>query len=226
LSLYCELTHCFAELQLFDSTDLYDNKTLTSIAQFEDLRNNSEVCTILFDKFVQCVVGKDKFRQHCLVTPPSKFTNEIDEAMTLLILSNNYEVWSEIGTLDLQERKKHRVGDLQSKQIYFVQGHGPGRSWSREGRKYYNFAFDMVKKDRFERGESFDHYFKPDWLRTMSRRVVRRKNSGRQRNRSRRSEFSVKITLVMIEWMAHWCHLNMVVLVVTMMRIALMEQIL
>jgi hypothetical protein len=162
---------------------MYDNKTLPSITQFEDLRNNSEVCTIFFDKFVQCVVGKDKFRRHCLVTPPSKFTNESDEAMTLLILSNNYEVWSEIGTLDLQGRKKHRVGDLQSKQIYFVEGHGRGRSWSDEGRKYYNLAFDMVKKDRFERGESFDQYFQASLVaedeQTRSKKKEQRKTKAR-----------------------------------------------
>lgn len=165
-------------------SELFKKRELPTMKQFEELRVNQEMYSIFFDRFVPCVIGKDKYKKHCLVSPPSAYTNEGDEAMTLLILANNYSVWTEITTLDEQDgqhTQKHRVGDLTSKQRFFVNGQGRGRSWSREGRQYYNLMFELIRADRRLRGENFDNCY----LRTLQDEDVNSRTVRRDRRRSK-----------------------------------------
>jgi hypothetical protein len=128
----------------------------------KNLRVNKEIDSFFFDRFISCVIGKDKYKKHCLVAVPSVYTNEGDEAMTLWILAHNDEVWSEISTLNQEQgrqMKKHWVGDLLRKQQLRVEVQGWGRSWSKEGRQYYNLMFELIRADCTIRGESFDQSF-------------------------------------------------------------------
>jgi hypothetical protein len=129
--------------------------------QFEDLRTNQEIYSIFYDRLIPCVIGRDKYKKHCVVTVPSVYTNEGDEAMTLLILANNYGVWSEISASSKEQGglPKKKVGDLTSKQRFFVEGQGRGKSWSTEGRQYYNLMFELIRADRTTRGQAFDQYY-------------------------------------------------------------------
>jgi hypothetical protein len=74
------------------SLDLYKKKPLPTLELLESLRGNEAIFTIFLDQFVAAVLGKDVLRHWCYVQEPSKYVTSSDEAMTMLIVANNYEV--------------------------------------------------------------------------------------------------------------------------------------
>jgi hypothetical protein len=92
--------------------------------------------------------------------PISKFVTVTDEAFTLLILRNNYAVWKE-----QTDRKKNQVGrdlridECENKQIYFTDKGGRGRTWTNQGKQYFNKMCAKIKKDREKHGPTFDAKF-------------------------------------------------------------------
>jgi hypothetical protein len=65
------------------------------------------------------VVGKDIFRWWCHVQKPSKYVTTSDEAMTILIVANSYEVWKEMAERKEQGEPKVRVEDCKSVHKFF-----------------------------------------------------------------------------------------------------------
>jgi hypothetical protein len=123
------------------------------------MRRNKEMFRIFMEHYVASVVGWDIFKKWCYVQEPSLFVNASDEAMAMLIYANNYEVWAEMAVRMTEGETKHKIDDCNSTHRYFKDGKGRGRSWSVEGRRYYNARFDKVVEDRKLRGNDFDKYF-------------------------------------------------------------------
>jgi hypothetical protein len=139
--------------------DLHRKKTLPSIEQMGNMRNNQEMYRIFMEHFVASVLGKDIFRKWCYVQEPSRYINASDEAMAMLIYANNYDVWEEMAVRMATGETKVKIDDCKSIHRYFKDGKGRGRSWSAEGKRFYNIMFDKVVEDRSIRGEDFDNYF-------------------------------------------------------------------
>ena len=141
-------------------TDLYRKKELPKLEQLETrMRTDKLVYTIFLERFVSCIVGKDKFRRSSCLKALSGYTTVSDEAMAFLILANNYAVWEEGADLMMSGCDVVSVEQLKSKQAYFKEGKGRGRSWSEEGKQYYNKMYEQVKLDRVNNGEKFDEFF-------------------------------------------------------------------
>jgi hypothetical protein len=92
--------------------------------------------------------------------PISKFVTVTDEAFTLLILRNNYAVWKEQADKKKEQGGRDlRIDECENKQIYFTDKGGRGRTWTTEGKKYFNRMCEKIKKDREKNGDSFDKQF-------------------------------------------------------------------
>jgi hypothetical protein len=81
--------------------------------------------------------------------------------MALLILKNNYSLWTEMAVA-AKIGKRLKVDDCLSKQLFFCEGKSRGRSWSIEGKLYYNSMYTIVMKDREENGMDFDSCYLKD----------------------------------------------------------------
>jgi hypothetical protein len=123
------------------------------------LRENFDAYKEFMELFVSCVNVRDHFKKMSTL-PISKFVTVTDEAFTLLILRNNYAVWNEQA-----DRKKNqggrdlRIDECENKQIYFTDKGGRGRTWTNEGKRYYNNMCEKIKKDREKNGPTFDAKF-------------------------------------------------------------------
>ena len=95
-------------------------------------------------------MGSNVFKKHMFQQGMSAYVSVSDEAMTFLILANNWDVWTEMA-IDLagqpKEGKKCKtVEECVSKQRYHIDGKGRGYSWSVEGKVYYNQMYVEIKK--------------------------------------------------------------------------------
>jgi hypothetical protein len=63
------------------------------LSSYESLRDNKDSFFDFIESYVSVVIGKHKFRQNVRTKMISDFVTVSDEAFTLLILSNNEEVW-------------------------------------------------------------------------------------------------------------------------------------
>ena len=103
---------CFREI-FFE--ELYKEKRLEhGVEKFERLRENFVAYTMIAEKFVQCVVGVNIFKKNCRVKNFSEYISVSDEAMTMLILSNNWDVWSEIARHEIATNPKN-LPDIKRK---------------------------------------------------------------------------------------------------------------
>mgnify|MGYP006198690691 CR=1 FL=1 len=112
------------------------------------------------------VVGVNIFKKNCCVKNFSEYISVSDEAMTMLILANNWDVWSEIARHEiatnpknLPDIKRKKVEQCVSTQRFHIDGKGRGFSWSPEGKLYYNMCYQQVRNDRELNGKRFDEYF-------------------------------------------------------------------
>jgi 3-oxoacyl-[acyl-carrier-protein] synthase III len=147
------------------------------------MRNNQEMYRIFMEHMVGAVVGKDIFHKWCYFQVPSKYVTASDEAMAMLIFANNYDIWEEMALRLADGETKVKIDDCTSFHRYFKDGKGRGRSWSAEGKRYYNDMFDKVIEDRNIRGEDFDNYFfeqmRDEDTSTTERRKEARKTKAR-----------------------------------------------
>ena len=91
--------------------ELYKEKKLEhGVEKFERLRENFVAYTMIAEKFVQCVVGVNIFKKNCCVKNFSEYISVSDEAMTMLILANNWDVWSEIARYEIATNPKNLSG--------------------------------------------------------------------------------------------------------------------
>lgn len=132
-----------------------DPSALPSMVQLESLRANS---TAFLEKFGCCIIGKETFRKYSIKKRIGEFLSNSDEAMALLIMKNNYDVWKEMAAkIKEGDGVAPKLDECEAKQIYFVEGKGRGRSWSNKGKQYYNEMYQCVKEDRDRFGKEFDN---------------------------------------------------------------------
>jgi hypothetical protein len=81
-----------------------------------------------------------------------------DEAMTFLILENNWDAWSAIG-LAAKSNEKIPMKNCGQTQKYFDNKTGRGHSWNNKGKEEYNKYFDTISNDREQFGILFDEDF-------------------------------------------------------------------
>ena len=143
------------------STELAEQNKLPDLEVLESGRENQEAYLLFCSKFIPAVIGSQQFKKGCCTENLMKYCNISDEAMTFLILANNWEPWKAMIQLknESNEKKGGSLEDCGVKQKYFKETKGRGHSWSKEGKLYYNRMFDKVQQDRQKNGESFDEYF-------------------------------------------------------------------
>lgn len=124
------------------------------------MRNNTFTYLTFVERFISGVVGNNVFKKNQFTHGMMEFVSVSDEAMTFLILANNWDVWTEMA-IDLAgqpeaTRKCKTVEECHSKQRYHIDGKGRGYSWSVEGKEYYNQMYTSIEKDRIINGKEFD----------------------------------------------------------------------
>jgi hypothetical protein len=123
------------------------------------MRRDYQSFSKFLEWFVSCIICRENFRKNVTQQKVSMFVTVSDEVMALLILKNNYDLWCEIGQEYKTNGNKLKIEDCKSKQIYFSEGKGRGRSWSDEGKDYFNNMYKLLKQDRDENGEAFDNQY-------------------------------------------------------------------
>ena len=78
--------------------------------KFERLRDNFVAYTMIAKEFVQCVVGVNIFLRNCCVKNFTEYISVSDEAMTILIFANNWDVWSEIARYKIETNPNNIPG--------------------------------------------------------------------------------------------------------------------
>jgi hypothetical protein len=121
-------------------------------------RVNAHNYGIFCEKFVHGIIGNQVFKNGCCTEHFSNFVTVSDEAMTLLILNNNWNVWLEIAEAKTAGENKAQK-DCSAKQKYFDEKKGRGYSWNDAGKLFFNEVYDMIVKDREDHAEVFDEAF-------------------------------------------------------------------
>jgi hypothetical protein len=75
------------------------------------------------------------------------FVTVSDEAMTMLILKNNFDVWSKMVDLAEMGEENVKMEKCLDKQLYFEEGKGRGQSWNVQGKMYYNEIYHKICVD-------------------------------------------------------------------------------
>ena len=87
------------------------------IADIENGRNNldSSIYTLFCEKYVPCVMGKIKFKTHCYAKMLKDYCTVSDEAMAMLVYSNNFDQWLHKSRIlyksKLEAEKKEKEND-------------------------------------------------------------------------------------------------------------------
>jgi hypothetical protein len=152
---------CLLKNNLFSNTwileELYKAGKLPSLNELEQGRKNTKTYNLFAQYLVTGCIKSSIWKDHCKNRYFSSIVNESDEAVTFLILANNWDAWKEQCEKS-KDGKAPRVRTLTAKQK-FMQQDGRGYSFSMEGREYYNRMFDLIEKDREENSSIFDQQF-------------------------------------------------------------------
>ena len=135
------------------------DRTLLTLDQYKMGRSNYVAYRMFCEKFIPCVIGMGLYKNSCYAKPFSDYCSVSDEAITFLILENNWEAWMVIGEM---ERDKEIYVPLRATgitQTFFGDKKGRGHSWNSRGKKQYNSLFDTITEDRNEYGDEFDQSF-------------------------------------------------------------------
>jgi hypothetical protein len=111
--------------------------------------------------FLPGVTGSGTFKNACCTMKLSEYCTKSDEAMTFLILANNWDPWKAmiLGKKEQGSRGARKLEECGVKQKYFKETKGRGHSWSNDGKLYFNEAYDRISNDRERNGEMFDREF-------------------------------------------------------------------
>jgi hypothetical protein len=152
-------------------------------------RSNTLAYIVFCEKYVQCVTGSNWFKHNFMVRSLTDYIGASDEALTFLILANNWMKWTEIAKDPLINGVPKTKKQWISNQKYFVEGQGRGKSWSVEGREFYNQMHDFVTLDRKQNGKLFDNAFlshmngekQSESERRKNKRLAKQSNVGETR---------------------------------------------
>jgi hypothetical protein len=148
----------FAFIITLFTIDMYSAKTLPEQSTMEQGRKSDVIYTVFCSRFLQGVIGNSVFKTGCCTMNLTDYCSASDEAMTFLILANNWQPWLKIAEMKKRDPKA-KLEDCGVKQLYFKDTKGRGHSWSNEGKMYYNEMYDRVLEDRKENGKDFDEFF-------------------------------------------------------------------
>jgi hypothetical protein len=148
-------------LPLQTTTALTESNQLPELADFEKGRHNKEVYMLFCSSFLPGVTGSGAFKNACCTMKLSDYCSKSDEAMTFLILANNWEPWKTMiqAKRDQGATGAKRLEECGVKQKYFKETKGRGHSWSNDGKLYFNESYDRISNDREDNGEIFDNEF-------------------------------------------------------------------
>jgi hypothetical protein len=140
---------------------LAESNKLPALEELEKGRANKETYKLFCSKFLPGVMGSGTFKVGSCTMKLTEYCSKSDEAMTFLILANNWEPWK----MMIEAKKTQsaiattRLEDCGVKQKYFKETKGRGHSWSDEGKLYFNDMYDRIEEDRENNGYGFDNYF-------------------------------------------------------------------
>jgi hypothetical protein len=144
---------------------MYERKELPELAKFEEGRKCVETYKIFCLRFLPGVIGCAVFKNGCCTAKLSDYSTITDEAMTFLILANNWDPWTKMIELKKEGTKEvKKLQDCGVKQKYFEETKGRGHSWNDDGKLYYNDMYDKIAADRITNGVAFDEYFLNDMM--------------------------------------------------------------
>jgi hypothetical protein len=142
-------------------TALAEANKLPELEDLEKGRAIKETYMLFCSKFLPGVTGSGAFKVGCCTMKLTEYCTKSDEAMTFLILANNWEPWK----MMIEAKKTHgrivenRLENCGVKQKYFKETKGRGHSWSDGGKLYFNDMYDKIEEDREKYGDQFDTYF-------------------------------------------------------------------
>ena len=138
----------------YKSTCYHQNQDSVSSADLVVARTNQEIYNLLFNKFIPCVMGKQKFQQQLRLadgTQEQEFCTISDEAFAILVIENLEERWDDIlekndykvyPNRGKKEREwmsdvppKYTMGGIKYKN---KNNNNPGRGWGEAGINRYN----------------------------------------------------------------------------------------
>jgi hypothetical protein len=141
---------------------LLTRKKFPKMEQIEMLRSNQELYSNLMDLFVACMAGKDVYRRastkqplNTTKQPLNNIVTVSDKAMALLVFKNNLRYGRKCQKYG-NGSEKFKLEDFRSKQLYFDERKGRGRSCSDEGKIYFNETYKAIVSDRLQYGDNFD----------------------------------------------------------------------
>ncbi len=158
---------------------MYASNSLPKLDDFKSGRRNFEVYRIFCERFVQCVIGTGIFKNACYKNNLMDYCTVSDEAITFLILDNNWDSWAAMGEA-ASNNLSMPLKECGIPQKYFGDKIGRGHSWSSEGKIAYNEYFDKILLDRNKNGLEFDSYFL-DTLQEESAEGMRFRNEKRRK---------------------------------------------
>jgi hypothetical protein len=143
----------------FIDYEIRQDKRMPEMNCFEVLRQDYESYSLFMELFVSCIVTRDTFKRRSVHQKISEFVSVADEAMAMLVLKNNYNVWTEMTAHIKSGNKKISLEGCVVTQKFMEEGKGRGRSWTNEGKMYYNEMFKAITVDRQMKGGMFDDRF-------------------------------------------------------------------
>jgi hypothetical protein len=138
---------------------MFLDHSLSTLDQYKMGRHNFVVYRTFCEKFIPCVIGMGLFKNSCYIKPFGDYCSVSDEAITFLILENNWDAWVAIGESerDLELRVPLKATGISQK--FFGDKKGRGHSWNSRGKREYNSLFENITDDRNEYGDEFDRSF-------------------------------------------------------------------
>ena len=138
----------------------------------QEMRENEETYKIFCNKLLPCIVGKNEWNKLCWQIHVSKIATISDEAFTILLLENSWDVWKEMADRDDDEentpyatKPRWTNHSLAAKRY---------QGWCKEAHKRYNELYKKVQMDR-ESNKTFEINY--------LREKVNEKNNKKKRKR-------------------------------------------
>jgi hypothetical protein len=147
--------------------------TFPPLVDILQMRENKEDSYRIFcDHVLSQVVGKNDWKTRAGKETISSIATVSDEAFSILLLENNYQVWKEDALGACGEGQ-----GVKASSKYTVNGAGTRKyqGWTPEGLKRFNTLAAMVHADRISNNGTFEKMIKDNKLAAENRRKGKKK---------------------------------------------------
>lgn len=129
---------------------------LFSLSEYLQMRRNEKAYQHLCINFLPCVIGRKVWDKQCYAKPVYKLATPTDEAWCLLLLENNWDVWSKQARC-IMSKIDYSTYDQKGKAKWTSSSMGSGRfgGWDQDGLTRFNELTHLVRIDRKE-NKDFD----------------------------------------------------------------------